>query len=137
MATNRNFKMSVSQRRQRHFSVNFKILKVREIESGSTRVSEICKQYEVSDTSIYKWINKYGSMKDKPEKLIVESNSDTKELLELKKKVAELERIIGQKQILLDFKDKMIELAEEAYSVDIKKKFLGKPSSITGKTEKK
>lgn len=137
MATNRNFKMSVSQRRQRHFSVNFKIQKVREIESGSTRVSEICKQYEVSDTSIYKWINKYGSMKDKPEKLIVESNSDTKELLELKKKVAELERIIGQKQILLDFKDKMIELAEEAYGVDIKKKFLGKPSSITGKTEKK
>jgi len=61
-------------------------------------------------------------MKKKPERLIVESDSDTKKLLELKKRVAELERIVGQKQIMIDFKDKMIELAEEHYKFDIKKK---------------
>ena len=75
-------------------------------------------------------------MKQKKERLIVEGQSDTRELLELKKKVAELERIIGQKQILLDFKDKMIDIAEEIYKVDIKKKFGTKPSDGTGSKEK-
>lgn len=65
---------------------------------------------------------------------IVEADSDTRKLLELKTKVAELERIIGQKQVMLDFKDKMIELAEEAYGVDIKKKFGSEPSSGVGNT---
>ncbi len=52
---------------------------------------------------------------------IVETESDTQKVIELQRRVAELERIIGQKQIEIDFKDKMIDLAEEAYHVDIKK----------------
>lgn len=129
--------MSTSQRQQRHFSENFKKEKVREIEIGISKVADICKQYEVTTTNVYRWIHKFGSMKQKNERLIVESQSDTKELLDLKKKIAELERIVGQKQILLDFKDKMIEIAEETYKVDIKKKFGTRPSDTTGLTEKK
>ncbi len=137
MANRNQFKMSSAERRKRSFSENFKREKVREIELGRTKISEISKQYEVSFTNIYRWIAKFGSMKQKPERTIVESQSDTKELLELKKKVAELERIIGQKQILIDFKDKMIEIAEETYGVDIKKKFTTKPSDTTGLTGSK
>lgn len=96
--------------------------KVREIELKQVKVSEICKQYEVSSVSVYKWIEKYGMNKKKEDRLIVESESDTKQLLLLKKKVAELEQIIGQKQVLLDFKDKMIEIAEQTYGIAIKKK---------------
>jgi hypothetical protein len=66
----------------------------------------------------------------------VESKSDTRKLLEMKKRIAELEQIIGQKQVLLDFKEKMIELAEEEYGVDIKKKFTEKRLSTSGKTGK-
>jgi transposase-like protein len=132
MANRNQFKMSIAERRKRTFSENFKREKVREIELGRTKISEISKQYEVSFTNIYRWIATFGSMKQKLERTIVESQSDTKELLELKKKVAELERIIGQKQILIDFKDKMIEIAEETYGVDIKKKFTTKPSDSTG-----
>lgn len=135
MATRSQFKMTISERRSRKFSDNFKIQKVRELETGKTKVSEICKQYEVAPASVYRWLNKFGSMKNKKEKLIIETDSDTKQLLELKKKVAELERIIGQKQILIDFKDKMIDLAEDTYGVDIKKKFSTQPSNTSGKTE--
>ena len=94
------------------------------------------KSYEVSGTSIQRWIATFGSMKQKKERLIVESQSDTVQLLELKKKIAELERAVGQKQLVIDFQQKMIDLAEEHYAVDIKKKFSGKPSSSTGKPEK-
>jgi hypothetical protein len=67
--------------------------------------------------------------------MVVEAESDTQQLLLMKQKIAELERIIGQKQVLLDFKDKMIDIAEEMYGVDIKKKCTTKPSNITGTTE--
>lgn len=135
MATREKFKMTIAQRRQRHFSDSFKIQKVRELETGKTKVSELCKQYEVSSTNVYRWLNKFGTMKDKKERLIIETNSDTKQLLELKKKVAELEQIVGQKQIIIDFKDKMIDLAEEAYGVDIKKKYSTQQSNTSGITE--
>lgn len=136
MANRKNFKQSISERSSRRFSDNFKIEKVRELEKGKVTVSEIVKQYEVSSTNVYRWIRKFGTHQTKNERVIVEVDSDTRELLALKKKVAELERVIGQKQILLDFKDKMIELAEQTYGVDIKKKYSTEPSSTIGKNEK-
>ena len=137
MARLEQLKMTTAERRQRKFSDNFKIQKVREIETGQTKVSEICSQYQVASKNVYLWIDKFGSMnKNKKERLVVETNSDTRQLIELKKRVSELERIIGQKQILIDFQDKMIDLAEETYGVDIKKKFFSTPSSTSGKTEK-
>lgn len=135
MATRAQFKMTTAERQRRNFSDSFKIQKVRELETGKTKVSELCKQYEVSDVNVYRWLNKFGTMKDKKERLIVETDSDTKQLLALKKKIAELEQIVGQKQILIDFKDKMIDLAEETYGVDIKKKFSTRQSNTSGITE--
>ena len=136
MANRQRFKMSEYERRLRKFSSNFKIEKVREIETGRTKVSEICKQYEVSAANVYRWIVKFGTMKKTKERIIVETQSDTQQLLELKARVAELERIIGQKQILIDFNEKMIEIAEEMYGIDIKKKLSIKPSPTIGSIEK-
>jgi len=136
MARIEQFKMSTSERRRRRFSENFKQIKVREIETGQTKVSEISKQYQVAATNVYRWLSKYGTMKEKKERLIVETQSDTRELLSLKKKIAELEQIIGQKQVQLDFKEKMIEIAEEKYGIEIKKKHSTSQSDTSGKTDK-
>jgi transposase-like protein len=135
MANRTKYKQSVSERRSRRFSDNFKIEKVRELEKGKVSISELVQQYEVSSTNIYRWLRKFGTNQTKKERVIVETDSDTKQLLELKKKVAELERIIGQKQVLLDFKDKMIDLAEQTYGVDIKKKYSTEQSNSTGINE--
>ena len=137
MATRESFKLSTEQKRYRTFSDNFKKSKVQEIEQGFVRVSEICKLYDVTSSAVYKWIAKYGTSNDKTEWVMVESKSDTQELLKLRKQVAELERTIGQKQILIDFQDKMIELAKEHYGIDIKKNSNSQPCSTSGKTEKK
>lgn len=126
MPTNtKNFKQSTQERQYRRFSHTFKLSKVREVEQGKTTVSQLCKAYEVTDSAVYKWLEKYGQMK-KPERTIVESKSDTGKIVALQKRVAELERMLGQKQIEIEFKDKMIDLAEEAYGVDIKKKSIKK-----------
>ena len=58
MAQRKQFKMSVAQRQRRHFSESFKKEKVRDVELGLIRVSELCREYEVSSTSVYRWINK-------------------------------------------------------------------------------
>lgn len=128
MRTTRQISLTVTQRRRRHFSEGFRQAKVKELEAGLVTISELCRTYECSYTTIYRWIAKFGTNIPKPERLIMENLSDTQQLLALKQKVAELERTIGQKQLIIDFKDKMIELAEEHYQVDIKKKFSTTPS---------
>lgn len=99
---------------------------MREFLEGRATVTEICKTCEISYTTIYRWIELYSNY-EKPTRTIVEAKSDTQKILALQKRIAELERIVGQKQVLLDFKAKMIELAEEEYKIDIKKKFTDKP----------
>ena len=58
--------LSKSERRRRTFSDTFKKKKVKEIELGRVKVSEISKVYQVSTVSVYRWIDKFGSIK-KPE----------------------------------------------------------------------
>lgn len=128
MTSKKNSTMTRAERQSRQFSESFKVKKVQEIERGITRISEICREYEVSDNAVRKWLTKYSTMKKKPERLIVESKSDTQTIIELKKQIAELERLLGQKQVQLDFKDAMIDVAEELYKIDIKKKLGTKPS---------
>jgi transposase-like protein len=135
MATRTQFKLSTKERILRNFSEEFKQQKVREVERKQTKVSEICKQYEVSATSVSRWLKKYSSNYMKGIKTIVETESDTKRLIELQAKIADLERIVGQKQLVIDFQNKVIELAEQTYGVDIKKKLQSKPFSGTGTTE--
>ena len=128
------------EKRQLHpvrtFAEEFKRKKVHEIQSGIIKVSEICKAYSVSSVAVYKWIYKYSNMK-KAERTIVESKSDTRMIEDLKLQVAHLEQAIGQKQIKIDFLEKVIDIAEETYQVDIKKKLFIKPSDGFGNTEKK
>jgi transposase len=124
----------------RHFSEDFKRSKVRELEKRITSIADICRTYEVNRSSVYKWIYKYSAMAKKQLKVVVEAKSDTQKIKALEERIKELERIVGQKQLLLEFKDKMIEIAEETYGVDIKKKLSSKLSpgtTSTGKSTKK
>jgi transposase len=134
MATLDQFKLSEAQRRRRTFSKEFKIQKVRELERKESSVSDICKVYQVSDVSVYRWLQLYGSKQSKQEKLIVEHQSDTKQIQDLRRQIAELQRMLGEKQVQLEFKDKMIDLAEQTYGVDIKKKFDSRQFSGSGET---
>ena len=85
MAKRADFKMSESERRARRFSENFRKEKVRELELGQVRIRDLCKEYQVAEITVRRWITKFGSMKGKKERVIVESQSDTIQLLELRK----------------------------------------------------
>jgi len=135
MANRQQFKQSREERQRRIFSEEFKRKKVREIEQKVTTIAQVSRQYEVREDSVGKWMAKYAQHYIKGVRTIVESQSDTQKIAALKAQVAELQRIIGEKQVQLEFKDKIIDLAEEVYGVDIKKKLEPKPFSGTGNTE--
>jgi len=130
------FNPELKNKQNRYFSVDFKKKRVRELEKNLVCIADICKTYHVSRTSVYRWIYKYSSMAKKDVKQVVESKSDTKKIQLLEERVKELERALGQKQMLIDIKDKMIEIAEETYDVDIKKKLVSKASSGSSSTGK-
>jgi transposase-like protein len=138
MATLQEYeKLTVKERQNRSFSENFKRQKVSELDRNLLTVAELCREHQVSRTSVSKWIYKYSGMRKKGLKQIVEAKSDSRKLLQMKEEIKELQRIIGEKQIKIDFQDKMIALAESEYKVDIKKKFSGTPSSGIGSTGKR
>jgi transposase len=137
MATKSGLELTQSERRKRIFSEDFKKQKVREIETKQTTITEVSKAYQVRYNNVHKWVEKFSSSYKKGVRLIVEMESDTQKLLALQQQIAELERMVGQKQIIIDFQAKMIELAETTYGVDIKKKFDSTPSSSSGKIEKR
>jgi transposase len=134
MAQRKQYSMSVAERQKRYFSEEFKKRKVIELDRKLVSISELSREYEVSKPAIYKWIDKYSQMKKNKERIVYETESDTLKLKELKERIKELERVIGQKQLMIDFQDKVIEIAEQEYKVDIKKKFGDKPSSGIGTT---
>jgi transposase len=133
MAKTSDFQPQVgSNRTLRYFSESFKQEKVREIERNLVTVGQLSKEYEVTKAAVYKWLYKYSAFRKKQIRQIIEPMSDAHKIEELRLKIKELERLVGQKQIQLEFKEKMIELAEEMYRIDIKKKFGTAPSSGSG-----
>lgn len=127
-------KRKLNKRRQ--FSEQIRRKVVEEFRNGNYSVKELADLYYVSTTSIYNWIHKY-SPADSPSINVVEmSESADKKVQDLKTRIAQLERKLGQKQIKVDFLEKMVELAQEEYDLDLKKNSSGRPSSGSGSTEK-
>lgn len=124
---------SYPQKRLRTFSEELKRKKVSEIEQKLSTVIEVSRSLEVSTTSVYRWLKKYSLTYDQPTRVIVESKSESKRILKLKEKIAELERLVGKKQIQLEVTEKMLDIASEDLGIDLKKKYATGRSYGTGK----
>jgi len=127
--------MKTSLKPRRIFSEALKRDIVNLIEQEKLGISAASREYSVDPSSIYSWLNKFSRNLKKGEVLVVEKESEQRKSQELRAKIAELERIIGQKQMEIDFLNKVIEIGSEEVKVDIKKKFGGKLSTGSGATE--
>lgn len=137
MATISDYEKSTRKERQnRFFNETFKRSKVSEIERNILSIAELCREHHITRSAVYKWIYKYSLMRKREHKQVIEPESETRKVLLLKQEVRELQRVIGEKQLKMDFLEKVIELAEKEYGLDIKKKFTTKPSFGTGQTGK-
>lgn len=122
--------------KHRQFSEQIRRKVVKEFRSGNYTVKELADLYHCTPQAIYKWIYKY-SPADSPRIRVVEmSESTDQKVKDLQDKIADLERMVGQKQIKVDFLEKMIELAESEYDLDLKKSSSSKRSNGSGRIEK-
>ena len=110
-------------RTQRVFSDTFKRQKVKELDKGLVSVSELSKLYDVSRQSIYRWLHKYSVNHPKGVKQVVQMESEAQKTKQLLDRVAELERIVGQKQLEIDYLEKLLEISSKELQVDLKKNF--------------
>lgn len=137
MATLQDYeKLTRLERQRRYFSESFKRKKVHEFERNLTTVGQISREYQVTRAAVYKWIYKYSRHLRKGTKQVIEMKSDTHKLQAMREKIKELEQLLGQKQVELEFHKKMVELASEEVGIDIKKKYGSKRSSGSGTTGK-
>lgn len=124
-------------RKKRIYSEAFKKELVSLFESGQYSVPQLEKLYGVTNNNIYGWIYKYSTFNQKGARVVEMKDSHTNKLKELENKVKQLEQIVGQKQIKIDYLEKMIAIADEELKIDIKKNSDTLQSGTLKKTEKK
>lgn len=106
----------------RVFSESFKRDKVRLYETGKMSISQLSKLYQISETALYKWVDRYRSI-PAAERIVVETESDYLQLIELQDRIVKMERLIGNQQIKIDYQQSVISSAKDHYGEDIEKKF--------------
>ena len=110
------------------YSWGLKISIIEEIEHGRISINQAAKNYGVSRTAIQKWIQKYGNLDKKLREM--GGRSTKQEIAELKKKLKKME-------LERDILETALEIVEDEYGVDVKKKFLSQYQRDTLKKLKK
>jgi transposase len=124
-------------RKNRIYSEDYKKSIVSLFESGQYSVLQLEKLYGVGDTQIYNWIYKFSKYNEKGSRIVEMKESNQNKLNELQKRLKELEQIVGQKQITIDYLEKMIDLAKEEFKIDIKKNYNLSQSVGSNQTKKR
>ena len=113
-------KFSVKLRKKKICSEEFRKSRVKEYESGEYTVRELSGLYGIHFQTIYNWIYKYSTYNKKGLVIVESKESSTQKVKALQERIQEQERIVGQKQLNIDYFKKMIELAKEEYDIDVK-----------------
>lgn len=129
------------KRTQKDYPMSFKLSVVREYEETEVSLGELARKYGIQgDNTIRRWINKFGTFDWQNLTLQPMAKTKNQELMELREKVkvlerknARLEKELEQKDMKAEFFDLMIEIAEEEYGVDIRKKCSPGQSDDTGR----
>ena len=97
------------------YSYAFKVAIVERVENGQLSINQAAKEYDVSRSGIQKWIKKYGNL-DK--KLVGMGGKSPKQTIEDLKKQLKAEKYKNEVWKMA------MEIVEEEYGVDVKKKYL-------------
>ena len=124
-------------RKHRRYSEDFKKSIVKSFESGELSVLQMERMYGIGNALIYNWVYKYSRFNEKGCRIVEMKHSSENKVKELSAKVKELEQLVGQKQIAIEYLEKMIELAKTDLNIDIKKNYSLPQSVGSNRTKKK
>lgn len=112
------------KRTQKDYSLAFKLQLVDEVEKGCLTYKEAQKKYGIQGRStVLVWLRKHGRLNWQIGGSLVKKPAPNKKIKELENKIKRLEL---EKEIL----NKAIDIADEKYETQIRKKFLAQSSMI-------
>src|SRR5450755_255957 len=129
-------KQKLQIRERRIFSEEVKKKAVKDLVSKRTTIKALMNEHQVSYQSVYSWLYKYSPYHEQKCTLVVQMKSEETKNSELQKRVAELERVVGQKQLEIDFLNKLFEIGSSELGFDLKKNFSTPPLNGTDGTGK-
>ena len=109
-------------RQQRIFSTEFKKDLAEKIEMRQITIKEVKKLYNVSETSIRRWIYTNSKNIRQGSRMVGEKESEGYRVQQMMDRIAELERVVGKKQLEVEFLNKVIEICSDELGYDVKKK---------------
>jgi transposase len=119
-------------RGKRIFSEVLKRQVIKDLVAGRSSIRSIMAEHQVSSQSIYNWLYKYSPNHQPKCTLVVQMESEATRNHELQKRIADLERIVGQKQLEIDFLNRLIAIGSKELEFDFKKNFSPKLSNGSG-----
>jgi transposase len=128
-------KAQLEIKQHRTFSEAFKREKVKDLVEKRISIKQLCSLYAVSRSAVYKWLYAYSPHHEQKTNLVVQMESEAHKTQMLQQRVAELERAVGQKQLELDFLNKLFEIGSQELGFDVKKNLSTKLSNGTGAGE--
>jgi len=123
-------KLEIKERRI--FSDALKKQVVKDLVSKRTSIKQAMAEHQVSAQSIYRWLYRFSAAHESKCTLVVQMKSEATKTQDLQKRLAELERIVGQKQLEIDFLNKLLEIGSKELDFDIKKNFSSKLPNGSG-----
>ena len=121
-------------RERRIFSEAVKKKAVKDLTSRRTTIKALINEHQISRQTVYKWLYKYSPYHEQKCTLVVQMKSEETKNSELQKRIAELERVVGQKQLEIEFLNKVLEIGSSELGFDLKKNFSIPPLNGTGGT---
>ena len=129
-------KQKLEIRERRIFSEEVKKKAVKDLTGKRTTIKALMNEHQISRQTVYKWLYKYSPYHEQKCTLVVQMESEETKNSGLQKRLAELERIVGQKQLEIDFLNKLLDLGSSELGFDLKKNFSTPPSNGTDGTGK-
>lgn len=99
------------------YSHAFKMAIIERIENGQLSINQAAREYDCSRSAVQKWVRKYANLERKLRDL--KGKSPQQEIAELKKKLKQEQR---KNQVW----EAAMDIVEEMYDIDVKKKLLNK-----------
>lgn len=128
-------KQKLQIRERRIFSEEVKKKAVKDLTGRRTTIRALMNEHQVNRQTVYNWLYKYSPYHEQKCTLVVQMKSEELKNSELRQCLAGLERIVGQKQLEIDFLNKLFEIGSTELGFDLKKSFSLPPLNGTGSTK--
>lgn len=127
MKNRQKVKSGLKIRKNRIFSEELKKRIVEDLVYKRIKVTQASRLYEVTRSSLYKWLYKYSAHHHPGTRIVIEMESEEQKRKGHLERISQLERIIGQKQLEIDYLNKLLEIGSKELGLDLKKTFEPKP----------